>query len=314
MERTWRSTSENGIVGLLHPEGHFMDPKAGNLREVVYRRLRRHWYFENEASLFEEVDHHTSFSVNIYGSSREVAFIQAVGLQIIRTLEESLVESRFGEKPGIQLREGGWDRRPHSARIVRVDNSVLGVWGRLIDDSSVPASQARLMRPLLQDHQDVLTVLAQNSAMSGTWGIRVSRCWDEKGAKVDGTMSWESAIQSSWNEVILQGPHFYVGTPFAKNPREVVKHNSDYDPWDLEELPEFCIPRTNYQPAVAREQYEARIDRWNGVPSWGYWRVAVRRMTVPGLVRSLVPALIPVGAAHVAARKPRYTGRFVGVV
>lgn len=301
MERTWRSTSENGIVGLLHPEGHFMDPKAGNLREVVYRRLRRHWYFENEASLFEEVDHHTSFSVNIYGSSREVAFIQAVGLQIIRTLEESLVESRFGEKPGIQLREGGWDRRPHSARIVRVDNSVLGVWGRLIDDSSVPASQARLMRPLLQDHQDVLTVLAQNSAMSGTWGIRVSRCWDEKGAKVDGTMSWESAIQSSWNEVILQGPHFYVGTPFAKNPREVVKHNSDYDPWDLEELPEFCIPRTNYQPAVAREQYEARIDRWNGVPSWGYWRVAVRRMTVPGLVRSLVPALIPVGAAHVHA-------------
>lgn len=305
MERTWRSTSENGIVGLLHPEGHFMDPKAGNLREVVYRRLRRHWYFENEASLFEEVDHHTSFSVNIYGSSREVAFIQAVGLQIIRTLEESLVESRFGEKPGIQLREGGWDRRPHSARIVRVDNSVLGVWGRLIDDSSVPASQARLMRPLLQDHQDVLTVLAQNSAMSGTWGIRVSRCWDEKGAKVDGTMSWESAIQSSWNEVILQGPHFYVGTPFAKNPREVVKHNSDYDPWDLEELPEFCIPRTNYQPAVAREQYEARIDRWNGVPSWGYWRVAVRRMTVPGLVRSLVPALIPVGAAHVNAKNRR---------
>ena len=301
MERTWRSTSENGIVGLLHPEGHFMDPKAGNLREVVYRRLRRHWYFENEASLFEEVDHHTSFSVNIYGSSREVAFIQAVGLQIIRTLEESLVESRFGEKPGIQLREGGWDRRPHSARIVRVDNSVLGVWGRLIDDSSVPASQARLMRPLLRDHQEVLAALAQNSAMAGSWGVRVSRCWDEKGAKVDGTMSWGSAIQSSWNQVILQGPHFYVGTPFAKNPREVVKHNSDYDPWDLEELPEFCVPRTNYQRAVTREQYEARIDRWNGEPSWDYWRVAVRSMTVPGLVRSLVPALIPVGAAHVDA-------------
>lgn len=114
-------------------------------------------------------------------------------------------------------------------------------------------------------------------------------------------MVWRTEVPSSWNEVILQGPHFYVGTPFAKNPREVVKHNSDYDPWDLEELPEFCVPRTNYQPAVAREQYEARIDRWSGVPSWDYWRVAVRSMTVPGLVRSLVPALIPVGAAHVNA-------------
>lgn len=299
MERAWRSMNGDGVVGLLHPEGHFMDPKAGRFREVVYQKLRRHWYFENEANLFEEVDHHTSFSVNIYGSSRKVAFIQAVGLQVVRTLEDSLVETFSGEKPGIQLREGGWDRRHHPARIVKVDESVLRVWGRLIDNSGTPASQARLMRPLLKDHQNVLEVLAESTAIGEN--VEVSPAWHEKNAKQDGTMVWRTEVPPFWGDVILQGPHFYVGTPFAKNPREVVKHNSDYDPWDLEELPEFCIPRTNYQPAVAREQYEARIDRWNGVPSWGYWRVAVRRMTVPGLVRSLVPALIPVGAAHVHA-------------
>lgn len=299
MERTWRSMSGDGVVGLLHPEGHFMDPKAGRFREVAYQKLRRHWHFENEANLFEEVDHHTSFSVNIYGSSRKVNFIQAVGLQIVRTLEDSLVGPFSGEKPGIQLQEGGWDRRHHPARIVKVDERVLRIWGRLIDDSGIPASRARLMRPLLKDHQDVLEVLAESSAIGKN--VEVSPAWHEKNAKQDGTMIWRIEIPPSWGDVILQGPHFYVGNPFAKNPREVVKHNSDYDPWDLEELPEFCVPRTNYQRAVTREQYEARIDHWNGEPSWDYWRVAVRRMTVPGLVRSLVPALIPVGAAHVHA-------------
>lgn len=301
MVRVWRSMSEVGSAGLLHPEGHFMDPKAGKLREGVFKRLRRHWCFENEAVLFEEVDHHTFFSVNIYGAPGAIDFLQAVGLQLIETLEGSLGGSTSDEKPGVQLREGGWDRRAHCARIVKVDESVLRVWSKLVDDSETPASQARLMRPLLQDHQEVLASLAHNSTMSGSRNVRVSMSWNETGAKQDGTMVWRTEVPSSWNEVILQGPHFYVGTPFAKNPREVVKHNSDYDPWDLEELSEFCVPRTNYQRAVSREQYEARIDHWNGEPSWDYWRVAVRSMTVPGLVRSLVPALIPVGAAHVNA-------------
>lgn len=299
MERAWRSMNGDGVVGLLHPEGHFVDPKAGRFREIVYQKLRRHWNFENEANLFEEVGHHASFSVNIYGSSRKVAFIQAVGLQVVRTLEDSLVGPFSGEKPGIQLREGGWDRRHHPARIVKVDERVLRIWGRLIDDSGIPASQARLMRPLLKDHQNVLEVLAESTAIGEN--VEVSPAWHEKNAKQDGTMVWRTEVPPSWGDAILQGPHFYVGAPFAKNPREVVKHNSDYDPWDLKELPEFCIPRTNYQRAVSREQYDARIDRWNGEPSWDYWRVAVRRMVYAGTERSLIPALIPVGAAHVNA-------------
>ena len=43
MGRVWRSMGEVGSAGLLHPEGHFMDPKAGKLREGVFKRLRRHW-------------------------------------------------------------------------------------------------------------------------------------------------------------------------------------------------------------------------------------------------------------------------------
>ena len=59
MEQTWRHGSSTGTVGLIHPETHFTDEKAGNLREATYLRLRRHWQFVNELKLFE-IDHHVA--------------------------------------------------------------------------------------------------------------------------------------------------------------------------------------------------------------------------------------------------------------
>ena len=53
MERTWRNQAEQGVVGLIHPESHFTEARAGGLRRETYRRLRRHWQFRNERRLFE---------------------------------------------------------------------------------------------------------------------------------------------------------------------------------------------------------------------------------------------------------------------
>ena len=44
--------NKRGVSGLIHPEGHFVDPNAGELRAQAYRRLRRHWQFINELMLF----------------------------------------------------------------------------------------------------------------------------------------------------------------------------------------------------------------------------------------------------------------------
>ena len=55
MTNTWRRSGLSGVVGLLHPESHFVDPKAGPLRAQTYRRLRQHWQFANELFLFAEV-------------------------------------------------------------------------------------------------------------------------------------------------------------------------------------------------------------------------------------------------------------------
>ena len=67
LPQAWMIGSEDGVAGFLHPEGIYDDPKGGAFRREVYSRLRSHFQFANEKKLFSEVDHHTEFSVNIYG-------------------------------------------------------------------------------------------------------------------------------------------------------------------------------------------------------------------------------------------------------
>src|SRR5699024_9176390 len=116
-----------------------------------------------------------------------------------------------------------------------------------------------------------------------------------------GYIRWTTDVRDRWAEVILQGPHFHVATPFAKQPNENCKNNLDYSDWDLEALPESVIPRTNYQRACDRDRYDAGLTDWNGQPYTDYWRVAWRRMTQPGSERSLIGAFMPPGPAHVDA-------------
>ena len=298
MERVWRSTSKLGVSGLIHPESHFTDPKATRLREETYSRLRRHWQFINELQLFTEVDHHTLYGLHIYGNQRGPSFLQVVWLMDARTLEESLLGA-LGELPGIQNPWGGWDLRPHRDRVVHVDESMLKDWAALFDPPNTPATQARLLRPLTIEHSEILSVLAGAPTRTADIGYRWSSLWNEKIAKQDGFIAWETRIPKNWSEAILQGPHFTVSNPFARQPNEDCKNSSDYTTWDLEVLSESVVPRTNYQRIAEAGAYDAGLPNWGDRSATDYWRVAWRRMTQPGLERSLHAAMLPPGPAHV---------------
>ncbi|RDH77068.1 restriction endonuclease subunit M [Mycolicibacterium moriokaense] len=298
MERSWQNTSRAGIIGLIHPESHFVDPKGGELRSAAYARLRRHWQFINEMLLFEDIDHHTLYGLHIYGSPRDIQFVQAVWLMEPATLDGSFFPTER-EVPGIQMPWGGWDLTPHPSRLVKVDERVLTDWARLFDSKGTSPAHARLLRPLTQEHAQVLAILAANEVRLADLGYRWTLCFDEGKAKREGVIEWRTERRSSWDEVILQGPHISVANPYSKEPNAACKNNSDYSAWDLRSLPESVIPRTNYQRACPRERYEKELPVWGLQPASNYWRVAWRKMTQPGLERSLHAAIIHPGAAHV---------------
>ena len=116
--RLWQHTSARGTVGLIHPETHFTDEKAGLLRAATYRRLRRHWQFVNELVLFEIQTTSHLRRPRLRPPRREPSLpAWPTSLYHPDTVGRSLDHDGSGPEPGLKDPDGNWDLRPHASRI-----------------------------------------------------------------------------------------------------------------------------------------------------------------------------------------------------
>lgn len=301
LTHTWRRSTPTGVVGLLHPEAHYIDPNARLMRSAGFRRLRRHWQFANELFLFEEIHHATEFSVNVYGSPRSPSFLSSANLLVPATLDKSLDHDGSGDIPGIQHASGGWDVRPHRERVVVIDKHALRTYARLVEADDAPPLEARLMRPATTSDLGTLDVLARQSKALADFRYESTPGFHELGAKVDGTIEWRIQVGSSLDECILQGPHILNAKPFGQQPKRDYKNNTDWEEVDLESLPPDFVPRTNYQPAVSAKEFVIRQAQWAGGAYSRRFRETHRQFVGPGSVRTLQSAIIPPGVSTVGS-------------
>lgn len=297
MARTWAHVSERGAIGLLHPESHFTDEKAGPLREATYQRLRRHWQFKNELLLFREIDDQVVYGFHVYGRARPVHFVNASGLYHPDTVTRSLHHDGSGDEPGFKY-EGRWDQRPHHSRIQLIDEAVLGEWRDVLEGQSTQALRTRMLYSVNRSSADVLARLASAKRV-GTLGLEFSRGWDESIDRKKGRFVQGWGTPKTWQDVILQGPNLHISRPFFKSPNPTMKHNQDWTPVDLEALAPDAMPVTSYKPAGDRATYDAAYGTWDGAPIRDHYRVAWRCMAANGGERTLIPGIIPKGATHV---------------
>jgi len=305
MERTWRSSSTNGSIGLIHPESHFKELKAGSLRASAYRRLRRHWQFINELQLFE-IGHTRTYGVHIYQGLRDnPQFKMASSLYHPDTVVRSESHDGNGEVPGLKDDQDNWDLRPHRDRLITVDEHVLAVWADILDAPGTPPVQARMVYPVNRASSNVLDKLSKAPRVREL-GLQYSTGWNETTDRKRGYFDVGSAVQKDWRAVILQGPHFTVNNLFNKEPNPSMKSIQDWTELDLEALPLDFIPRTSYQISGELATYDADYDHWLGadgsrVSARSFFRVCWRSMAAPVGLRTLHVALMPPGAAHVHA-------------
>ena len=304
LPQAWMIGSENGVAGFLHPEGVYDDPKGGAFREVLYPRLRAHFQFQNEKKLFTEVHNRTLFSINIYsGTLHEPAFAHVANLFAPATVEACRDHDGHDPVPGIKGDDGDWSTAGHVHRIVKVDQEALRTFATLYDEPSTPPRKARL--PVLHA-QPLLAVLQKLTAHPISLGdlkgeFHVTQHWNETSSQRDGTIRRESRFPESPAELVLSGPHFFVGNPLNKTPRRECTTNKAYDVLDLTVLPEDYLPRTNYVPACGPAEYKQRAPR----VSWtepgeaaprkmtDYYRVMNREMVRPANERTFIATLIP---------------------
>ncbi|MGO4593131.1 DNA methyltransferase [Leifsonia sp. 2TAF2] len=299
MEQTWRHNRESGVIGLIHPETHFTDEKAGPLRSSAYSRLRRHWQFVNELQLFE-IHHLVSYGVHVYGPVERVRFDMATSLYHPDTVERSYLHDGSGEEPGLKDPDGHWDLRPHRNRIVSVRDETLLTWHAVLEDGAVPVHQTRMVYAVNRATAAVLDKLSRAKRL-GDLGLEFSQGWNETTDFNKGYFVKEWGQITSWKDAILQGPHLFVANPFYKSPNETMLHNQDWSAIDLEALPQDALPITAYKPAISAPRYDAAYTHWGParVPARDLYRVAWRRMAANTGERTLISAVIPPGAAHV---------------
>ncbi|MDO8150192.1 DNA methyltransferase [Isoptericola sp. b408] len=338
MEQSWRHQAPSGSIGLIHPESHFTDEKARSLRAATYRRLRRHWQFVNELHLFE-VHGNVNYGVHVYCTPKsQPSFLQAAWMYHPETVDRSLIHNGNGTEPGMKDPDGNWDLSPHRERITATDYEALSTWHSILEDSSTQVIQTRMVYAVNHSAATALRKLATADRIESL-NFRFSRGWDESTDRKRGRFDSEWGTVTEYEDTILQGPHIYVANPAYKVPNASMKHQLDWSLIDLEEMAHNAKPATSYKPDGNRKEYDEEYTHWtrrillgadgspaDGSPAVaaqyirsaeiasqadgrivrvetvsarGFYRLAWRNMAANRNERTLAPALIPPGAAHI---------------
>ena len=315
LPQAWMINAPHGVSGFLHPEGVYDDPSGGKLRREVYTRLRDHFQFINELRLFADVDHHTKFSINIYGESLgSPSFYHIANLFSVSAVFDSFQNS--AEKvSGIKDDNDAWNRKGHPDRVIEVRQEQLELFAVLYDSPGIPWLEARLPAIHAKQLNSVLKKLSsfQSHLNDLEQDYFVTQHWNETIDQKQHTMRRETRFPHGGEQMILSGPHFFVGNAFYKTPRAECKLNSDYDTIDLTIMSGGYIQRTNYVPDCEMEEYRRRTPYcpWDihedlmthekviSRRATDYYRLAFRRMIGSASERTLTSAIIPSAYAHI---------------
>nr|MBF0223240.1 class I SAM-dependent DNA methyltransferase [Desulfobulbaceae bacterium] len=263
--QAWGVLNEDGVLGLLHPEGIYDDPKGGGFRRELYPRLRWHLQFQNGMFLFAEVAHRSKFSINIScRNSNVVNFTTMANIFAVSSVDASLNHDGKNIVGGIKSEENAWDISGHKDRLVNIGEEQLRLFADLYDEAGTHFFEARL--PALHAKQliSVLEKFAQHPKKLGDLEGEFfsTEMWHETNAvKKDHTIRRETKFVEKLDDFILSGPHFFVGTPLNKTPRSICTEKGHYDRIDLDFIPDDYWPRTNYVPDCSPEEYRRRTPR-----------------------------------------------------
>lgn len=301
LPQAWEKTNESGIAAFVHPEGVYDDPKGGALREMLYPRLRYHFQFANERKLFPEVDHHTQFSLNVYGGPLMVSFDTISNLYDAKSIVECYQGEASAPIPGIKDANGDWNTTGHPDRIIHVTRQELEVFSKLFDDSD-NWKKAKLPQLHVKQLVEVLECFGSQKQTLANLNnsIFTTQFWNETNSQKDGTIEANVCFPEKIAESIYSGAHIGILNPVMQTTRRNYRVNSDYDRVDLTDIPSDYMIRVKYAPACTADEYYRRIP----ITPWGKrvtedYRIINREMVGCASERTLTCAIAAYGIAHV---------------
>lgn len=292
---SWDYCNSKGISAFVHPEGVYDDPNGGLLREKLYPRLRKHFMFANERKLFQEVHHHTQFSLNVYGCPQAISFDTISNLYDVGTLSECYSDNWNAPIPGIKDESGGWNIAGHPKRVIHVNQKVLKTFAQIFEGNNEWKS-AKLPTLHEETQLEVLAQFATQAVTLGTSGmeIQTTKMWDETNSQKNGILSSSIKFPESLSEAIFVGAYCGLGNPISQTVRSVYRNNSDYDPIDLTAIDATYLPRTKYIQACSTKDFIAKIpDTPWGTKFNSNYMLANREFVGTMSERTLIACILP---------------------
>ena len=312
LENGFSMMSEKGCMGLLHPETIYDDPKGQPLRKEVYLRLRYHFQYTNELTLFAEVDHHTKYGEQIYGGKQEsIDFLSIHNLFHPSTIDACFVHDGHGICGGIKDDNGKWNVNAHKDRIVHFTETELRVLSEAFEDG---ADWQSVKLTSVHANGIIKTLEAFSSFATHVGDL-------SENVIVSEGLNETTSVDKGWMtrnvkypvldkmELIYSGPHFFVGNPLYKTPKSVCELNSDYDIIDINQISDDFCPRTNYIPLIGLPEFRSIVQGFmlgqdsDGKPIYDdwtkYYHVGFRRMVGPTSERTLSGAILMKNCNHI---------------
>lgn len=299
LPQAWTYCTNEGISAFIHPESIYDDPNGGQLRKIIYGKLRAHFQFINEKMLFAEVGHPTIFGLNIYSNRPTTSFISISNLFDSVTVDYCFDNQTGDTIEGIKDSNGQWNIKGNRSRILKIGSKELKMIATVFDNVE-DYQETRL--PSLHATQllQICEKLGQSTKIADFENVvTTSQMLNETGAQDDGTIKRGTFFPENSRSMIYSGPHIWVANPIYKTPRAICKEKGDYDIIDATFIPNRYIPRTNYRIAISHDELRKRLpSNHQGKPYTDYYRVAFRRRLNVKQERTLIGAIIAPGTLH----------------
>jgi len=305
LPRAWYCLRKKGINSFLTAEGIYNDPKGDQFRHLCYSRLKAWFYFVNQKKLFVDVGNDKKYEIGVYGSlSEKIKFDLIANLFHPQTIDYCYNHSGIGVIPGMKNGNNEWELKGHIDRIVKIDDNILLMFAKLLDPHAKSSKSARLLLPHTKQIANVLSkIMTQAKRLSDIRNaLFTTEMWHETNAQNKSIIRRNTHFPASSQNLILSGPHFFVGTPFFQTPKRICKTHRAYDSIDLSEISNNYWPRSNYDLACDLEKYKRHIPcvPWQPQkPVTDFYRLAYRGMISASLERTLVGCIIPPNIGHI---------------
>tara|TARA_B100001059_G_scaffold82307_1_gene80410 strand:- start:13865 stop:16837 length:2973 start_codon:yes stop_codon:yes gene_type:complete len=211
--------NDNGVAGLLHPDGIYDYSKGEVLRAYIYRRLLLHFQFQNELDLFKDVHHDRKFSINVYQKTpkTEVSFDHVSNLFLPKTIDDSYNSVDNATIEGIKDYDGKWSIKGYKNRIIEVNDEVLKVLCKL--DPNKPDYICSRLLSIHSNHViSALTKLSNaNKLGSSLKNITYTLFMGQTEAVAQNHATKSYCFADKREFKVVFGAHFGISAPFTSS-------------------------------------------------------------------------------------------------